>query len=157
MNEPETTDSRVVRLDTQVAELTRQVGGLGAAINRIESALSSVGKFNAGNWIAGAMLVLFAGGGLWAMAIRPLDDRVNTTANELRRSVDRLDDLVRRQTATEEAFKEVETQFRMSGIIANMRHERDWMHVQLLWRRVYSEDLPPMIYFPEAGKVDGIR
>lgn len=90
-------------------------------------------------------------GGLWGFAIKPVDGRVGTLEvrgdkRDAQTEQNRLDIV-----ALREQLKEVETQFRMSAAIANVRHERDWILTQILGEQCGIR-VPSAVVHPEVAK-----
>src|SRR5262249_29727458 len=92
------------------------------------------------------------GGGLWMLAIRPLENEVAAAKAERMKISERLEAVEHGAVQTVEKLGEVETQFRMSSHIANLRHGEDFRMVQLLWQEVFRAPLPERDYNPEISK-----
>lgn len=80
-------------------------------------------------------------------------DRIDRVGTE--KSSAQIAEISKEFVALHEALKEIETQFKDASHIANMRHERDFNMIRMLWHKTYAEDLPATLYNPEVGEVVG--
>ena len=100
-------------------------------------------------------------GGLYGLAVAPLQNRV--TANE--RSIEDMAARLDRHAALEGhpgaiarlgevrlQLEEVETQFRATDNANNLRFQDQDRFTQLLWEKVYGQAMPPNHFYPSVGK-----
>ena len=110
--------------------------------------------------------VVAIGAALYLMAVRPLETRIDEFKAQVDRDFasaqisraaleSRLEQAQHDAIAMREKFKEVETQFLSVSQTRNVQGETVDRLLQLLWRKVFAEDLPPATYFPVVGNRGG--
>ena len=141
-----------------------------AGFQNIGERLSSQGKPNWQIWIGVMTLLITVMAGFIYFMKTEISNQVlpvslKATASEsdrhtLNDKVSKLDsisikterDLSNIQSALEVQLIEIETQFRSTGQMQNMRHANNQQLFGLLWKKVYGEDLPMSSYYPDMSR-----
>ena len=117
-------NERLAKVEEAQSSIAREVHALSTKIDSLTIAIGRQQRTPWGILIAGCGTMLALVGGLWAFGMQPIQLQ----------------------------FQEVETQFRITSMLRNVLHESNERHIQMLWHKVYGEDMPGLSYWPEVGE-----
>lgn len=156
---------RLIRLETEfdsirddVETIGKNVRILNETMHTILSRVEGIGKTDPKQLTSIAASVLgvlvIVVGGLWGMAIAPISERVDRTADTVQAHIQTGSHpgTLEKFQALGERFKEVETQFRAADTVRNLEIQNLREKIHLLWGGVYKETLPDRSYWPEIGQ-----
>lgn len=157
-------DARVSVVETRLDDIERTLRSVSGSLDEIGKAVAGIGKTSPSALLTNLGVVAALGAGLWAMAIRPVEQvtvsnraSIATLTQETASAMSDLRaDLVHHLTgeghpATQKMFAEIETQFSAQSQMMNLRYQEQDRLMRMVWRRLYGEDLPPVDYWPHIG------
>ncbi len=146
-NKPLQSEERLVQVETEVVGLKKSFDALGVEVKAAISVFQASQRPQYQLWLMVGSFVLAAGGGLWALAIAPMRQGQDSTSSQVRSNTEH----IARLSAM---FEEVEAQFKMSGHIANLRHEEDERLIRIVsdYAQGRGLNIPPRTVHPSIDK-----
>lgn len=157
----ETLDKDVSDLKVQVGSFRVDLSNVKAQITSIQTdtadikaAISNIGKPNWSNWIAMASLAVILVGGMWGIAVRPLEASSVSHGADITRNAERIESSARADTRHDAMFREVEGQIKALSKLNNQRAQYQHMLLQMTWQKASGQSvtIPPLDYWPEIGE-----
>lgn len=149
-------ETSVEALSDDMSKLTRIVESLASSVSGIAAQIGGVGKASTKEWMTMLVtvggFVIMSGGGLWAIAIAPVNNENKSQNDDIADLHNRMATVELLRSHTRLKLEEVETQFRASDVVRNEQLQSQERTNALLWLRVYGEGYPMRDYWPEIGK-----
>lgn len=144
--------------DEQIAVLDQRVTKIEASVTHIEAAVSKLArgfdefqklsKPNISVLITAAGFVVACGGGLWALAIRPIEQQsaiLTTGVTDNRRRVEVME---QDQVRLAERSEVLRTRMEGAEALGTQRDQYNWIFLQLMWKKAMGDELPSKDVWP---------
>lgn len=153
-------DQRMTRVETVLESISTQLVGLTQGVKGIQAQQAESARPNYGVLISLGSFVVFVGAGLWAIAIRPIEQQQVALLSKTSDTGRRMELMEQDQVRIGERNEVLRVRLEASEALTTQRDQYNWILMQLMWKGVFKEELPskdvwPTITRPSEMSVGG--
>lgn len=141
-------DKLMARLESMHHENSQRISGL-------ETRQSTQGRFTLQGFVLFVAAACVPAGLLWGLAIGPTQGSVSDLKATAETTLKAQQEMLQGMVAVREKFAEVETQFYWQGDVDAGERADSARLMQLLWKRVYNEELPMKVPYQRGPQRHG--
>ena len=131
-------------LEPRVASLETAVKQIAASIGNIESQMTAKNRVNWGVIISAIGLAVVMVAAIGRSYLAPIDIQIEFAKALFAEERTKRQDATAKIGTIDKAFEEIETQFRWSRASNSFAFATQQRLIQMLWKKVYAEDLPAL-------------